>query len=391
KRQSGYIPKRIIIISLCILAGIICYSDRSNMSISIVYMANEFNWNHNTQGLVSSSFYFGYILTQIIGGALTDKFGGKRILGIGIGEGPVYPCFQSLISKWFPPEEQTRAVSAINVSNFIGMAISMPISNILGSSQLGWESIFLVFAIIGFIWSVIWHFYGTSDPRDYSNISKEELDWILKSKWTVYSDDNLGHNQSGFDDDRSENDMLLPNDQISSRPHYVHKIPWKFILSRREVWAIILGQLFNSWGFFILLNWLPFFYYEYFNTDINLVGYYTALPYFSYAIVGYIGGCICDYAIYQLKIPVLTVRRSANIIGCLGITVALLFMDIAPKYAGLIFALGNACAMVQAFLGVALTGWILGATDNNWKIVWWSCSLSYILQASIFVSWAGGE
>ncbi|CAG8795574.1 14235_t:CDS:2, partial [Racocetra persica] len=304
------------------------------MAIAIVYMAKEFNWNHTTQGLVSSSFYFGYFTTQIIGGALTDKFGGRIVLGIGAGEGATFPCIQSLITKWFPPEERSRAISIIFVSNFIGMAVAMPISNILGSSQLGWESIFWVFAIVGFIWSVIWHFYGKSAPRDYPGISKEELDWILESKSSSYSHDNFGHYQSGSreyititEDDhgiQNENDTLLPKNQISSRSHYIDKIPWKLIFSRREVWAILLGQFFNSWGYYILLNWLPIFYYEYFRVDINLIGYYTALPYFLYIIMGFTVGYICDYAIHQLKFRVLTVRRSVNIIGTFGISTSLL-------------------------------------------------------------------
>ncbi|CAG8724641.1 10510_t:CDS:2 [Racocetra fulgida] len=225
------------------------------MAIAIVYMAKEFNWNHTTQGFVSSSFYFGYFTTQIIGGALTDKFGGRIVLGIGVGEGATFPCIQSLITKWFPPEERSRAISIIFVSNFIGMAVAMPISNILGSN--------------------------------YPGISKEELDWILESKSSSYSHDNFGHYQSGSreyititEDDhgiQNENDTLLPKNQISSRPHYIDKIPWKLIFSRREVWAILLGQFFNSWGYYILLNWLPIFYYEHFHVDINLIGYYTGM------------------------------------------------------------------------------------------------------------------
>ncbi|RIB03564.1 major facilitator superfamily domain-containing protein [Gigaspora rosea] len=154
------------------------------MAIAIIYMAKEFNWNHSIQGYVSSSFYFGYISTQIIGGVLTDKFGCRRVLGtaaaiwslftlltpisaridiyclilcricLGIGEGLSYPAIFSLISKWFPPEEQSRAASIICVSSYVGMVITMPVSNLLGSSQFGWESIFWVFAIVGSIWSV---------------------------------------------------------------------------------------------------------------------------------------------------------------------------------------------------------------------------------------------
>ncbi|KAF0522628.1 MFS general substrate transporter [Gigaspora margarita] len=337
---SGYTPKRIITIILCIFAVMISYADRSNMSIAIVYMAKEFNWNHITQGIVLSSFYIGCLTTQVIGGVLADKFGGKRILGIGaatwtlftlltpisarvniyclilcriclgIGEGVTFSSISSLITKWFPPKERSRATSSVVVSIFIGMTIALPISNMLGSSQFGWESIFWVFAIVGFIWSVVWQFYGKSDPRDYSGISKEELDWILESKSSTYSEDNFEHYQSG------------------SR-EYIHKIPWKLIFSRREVWAILLGELFNSWGFFILLNWLPIFYYEYFHVNINLIGYYTALSYFLYIIMGFTSGYICDYAIHQLKLRVLTVRRSVNLIGSLGMSISLLFVSMS--------------------------------------------------------------
>ncbi|CAG8611728.1 18072_t:CDS:2, partial [Cetraspora pellucida] len=394
---------------------------RSNMAIAIGYMTKEFNWSHSTQGYISSSFYFGYITTQIIGGVLTDKFGGRRVLAIaaaawtlftlltpiaariniyclilcriclGIGEGPTYPCVHSLISKWFPPEERTRVVSAVTVSTFIGMAIAMPISNLLGSSQFGWESIFWVFAIFGSFWSVIWYLYGKSDPRDYSGISKDELDWILKNKSTISSENNFEHYQTIIDDKHripeNENDMLLPNNQISSGSFYVHKVPWKLIFSRREVWAILLCQSFSSWSFFILLNWLPIFYYEYFHVDIHLIGLYT-------------GGNICDCAINKLKIRVIIVRKSSNIIGTLGITISLLLipylaetsveglfmittgfalysfqaasflLDIAPNYAGVLCGLGITCGMVPAFFGVALTGWILEVTDNDWNIIW---------------------
>ncbi|RIB29298.1 major facilitator superfamily domain-containing protein [Gigaspora rosea] len=405
------------------------------MSIAIVYMAKEFNWNHITQGYVLSSFYIGYLTTQVIAGVLADKFGGRRILGIGaatwtlftlltpfstriniyclilcriclgIGEGVMFPCISSLITKWFPPKERSRATSAIIVSVFIGMAIALPISNMLGSSQFGWESIFWVFAIVGFIWSIIWHFYGKSYPRDYSGISKEELDWILEDKSSSYSEDNFKRYQS---DSRE----------------YIYKIPWKLIFSRREVWAILFGHFFNAWGFVILQNWLPIFFYEYFHVDINLIGYYTALPYFLYIILGFISGYISDYAIYQLKIRVLNVRRSVNLIGSLGISISLLLvtylaktslqglliitigfalysfiipsinisqMDIAPKYSGAIFGLATTCAVVPSFFAVELTGWILEITGNDWSIIWYICSLFYIFEALFYVCLVGDE
>ena len=54
------------------------------MSIAIVYMAKEFNWSSTVAGLIFTAFLIGYLATQIIGGALADRFGGKIVLGTGM-------------------------------------------------------------------------------------------------------------------------------------------------------------------------------------------------------------------------------------------------------------------------------------------------------------------
>ena len=40
-------------------------------------MATDFGWDSFFSGLVLSSFWAGYALTQILGGKLADKFGGQ--------------------------------------------------------------------------------------------------------------------------------------------------------------------------------------------------------------------------------------------------------------------------------------------------------------------------
>ncbi|XP_068332794.1 ascorbate transporter, chloroplastic-like [Pyrus communis] len=78
------IPKRWVIVLLCFTAFLLCNMDRVNMSIAILPMSQEFNWNSATVGLIQSSFFWGYLLTQILGGILADKIGGKRVLGFGV-------------------------------------------------------------------------------------------------------------------------------------------------------------------------------------------------------------------------------------------------------------------------------------------------------------------
>ncbi|KAF9597339.1 hypothetical protein IFM89_017242 [Coptis chinensis] len=60
-------PKRWVIVLLCFSAFLLCNMDRVNMSIAILPMSAEYNWNPATVGLIQSSFFWGYLLTQIAG------------------------------------------------------------------------------------------------------------------------------------------------------------------------------------------------------------------------------------------------------------------------------------------------------------------------------------
>ncbi|CAG8687216.1 6064_t:CDS:2, partial [Dentiscutata heterogama] len=308
----------------------------ANMSIAIIPMALEFSWSSTTQGFVLSSFFVGYLTTQIIGGVLSDRFGGKWVLSIaaalwtiftfltpiaakynllclilcriflGIGEGACLPCIHSLIAVWFPPEERSRVVGAVTSAGFIGIVVAMPISSLLVASSFGWESIFWIFGLVGCIWSIVWHFLGASSPINYPGISKEELSWILKSEYDV-NRNGLRFNQfessvSRMEDidpevessgtetaiEEYENTKLLKasnvqnylkvnnasNETLETLNSSKDEIPWKLIFSRQEVWAILVAQFCNCLGYYIMLNWLPTYYLDKFGVDIRNLGYF---------------------------------------------------------------------------------------------------------------------
>lgn len=58
--------------------------DKVNISVAIVPMARDFGWSPTTSGLVQSSFFWGYMLTQIPGGYVTSRIGGRKILPGGV-------------------------------------------------------------------------------------------------------------------------------------------------------------------------------------------------------------------------------------------------------------------------------------------------------------------
>jgi len=41
-------------------------------------------WDKTMQGAILSSFFYGYIVTQIPAGYLSGRFGGKRVMFIGM-------------------------------------------------------------------------------------------------------------------------------------------------------------------------------------------------------------------------------------------------------------------------------------------------------------------
>ena len=51
------------------------------MSELNVFQDGEFTWSKETQGLILGSFFWGYMTTQIAGGWLAARIGGKRVYG----------------------------------------------------------------------------------------------------------------------------------------------------------------------------------------------------------------------------------------------------------------------------------------------------------------------
>ena len=77
--KEGFWKTRYTVVLMCFAATFVCYIDRVNISVAIIPMAEELNWDLETQGAILSSFYVGYLLMQVGGGFLA----GGRNLGAG--------------------------------------------------------------------------------------------------------------------------------------------------------------------------------------------------------------------------------------------------------------------------------------------------------------------
>lgn len=92
--QPVWKKRRYLLVLLTFLGFINVYTLRINLSVGIVAMTQNttiehpdgsvtyeqaFDWNSKQKGLILSSFFYGYICTQMIGGFIANKIGGSRV------------------------------------------------------------------------------------------------------------------------------------------------------------------------------------------------------------------------------------------------------------------------------------------------------------------------
>ena len=97
----------------------------------------------------------------------------------------------------------------------------------------------------------------------------------------------------------------------------VDKIPWKKLLSRKEVWAIILSHFCHNWGVFILLTWMPSYYSTVLGFDLASAGLAAVYPWLCMAIMANLGGFLADRAVTK-GVDRTVVRKTMQTIGFMG-------------------------------------------------------------------------
>jgi len=72
------------------------YSPFDALSFLGVSNTLRFDWSESDQGLLLGSFFWGYLITQIPGGCLSQKYGGKTVFAAGM----IISSFFTFITPW---------------------------------------------------------------------------------------------------------------------------------------------------------------------------------------------------------------------------------------------------------------------------------------------------
>ena len=253
---SWFQARRTWIVLMCFVAFCACNLDRVNMAVAIMPMSVQYGWDSRTVGLVQSSFFWGYLLTQVAGGVWADRYGGKKVLGfgvvwwslatmltplaaqlglpvllaaraaMGVGEGVAMPAMNNLLSRWVPVQERSRSLALVYSGMYSGSVLGLALSPHM-IHALQWPSVFYVFGALGVVWWLVWESGAASNPSEDPLCTEEEKAYISAS--------------------------TPPSAAPAS-------IPWKKLLTRAPVWALIVSHFCHNWGTFILLTWMPTYY-----------------------------------------------------------------------------------------------------------------------------------
>jgi sugar phosphate permease len=273
------------VITLLLIAGIINYLDRTNLSIAAPEMMRELHLTATNIGLMGAVFAWTYGLMQLPSGWLVDRFGTKRVLSgaviwwslataltglcsklpaflgarflLGVGEAPCMPTCAKITSYWIPKQERDFASGLWDSGSKFGPAITPPL---LVTIMLlcGWRSLFFITGVMGLAFVVIfWFLYY--NPADDKHLSKAEYEYITAGG--------------------SGAEQRLTQASIS----------WLSLFKYRSVWGMVLGYFCTIWIWNIFLVFLPLFLLKTQGISLAKLGIYASIPWFG-GIVGEILG-----------------------------------------------------------------------------------------------------
>ncbi|XP_071483662.1 sialin-like [Diadema antillarum] len=406
--------------------GEYCQASDANSS-SCNEDTGEYEWDSSTQELILAGFFYGYLFTQLPGGWMADKFGGKYLFAFGVlctclcslafpflarvgvaavfasrvisglGEGMTFAAMYSMFAMWIPSKERSRlpvyTFSGSCLGNILGQAVSGSLANsdILG----GWPAPFFLFGTLGLIWFCVWLCLAFDSPAEHPRISTEERKYI----------------ESG----------------ISVKPRSKSKeVPWGKILTSMPVWAIVVAHLTACWCYFTLLTNLPIYMNNVLRLDLTTTGIFSAVPYAFQWLSMLLIGIPADRLINGGALPRTTVRKLLVVTGHLGfgitnalvgvsgcnsalsvvfLSLGLLFagvtfggyltntLDLAPAYSGSIGGLVQTAGPVSGILGPYAVG-VLTVDQNDllgWKKVFYIGFGITAFGALFFALFSSGE
>ncbi|XP_030764392.1 sialin-like [Sitophilus oryzae] len=441
----GKISTRYLLAILgCIGMGII-YGLKVNFHVAIVSMVNHtavggsdhgdaaedgpFVWSKMVQGLLLSSYFWGYLITQVPGGRIAELFSAKwvmffsvainvvgtllspimseihyaALIGIrvaqGMGGGVTFPGMHVLLAHWAPPNERSVMSSIVYAGTALG-TVSFMLAAGLIANYLDWKYVFYIEGSVSAIWLFLWMCMIADTPASQKLISPEEREYIMTS---------LDQKQASQ----------------STKSQETPKLPWKSALTSPAFLAILIAHTCSNWGWYMVLIELPLYMKGVLKFKISENAILTSLPFFTMWLFSIILSKTLDTLREKKKISTTAARKIATgfasivPLACFLVlcyvehrTLAVVLMtvattaiggifcgflsnhiDIAPNFAGTLVALTNSAATIPGIMVPIVVGKLTKDDDSirSWRIIFWVTIVLYVIEILVYMAFGSGE
>jgi ACS family glucarate transporter-like MFS transporter len=397
------IKVRHLVIGLLFVVTTINYADRATLSIAGSALGKELGFNAITMGYMLSAYAVSYVIAQIPGGLLLDRFGSRSIyllslalwsiftitqgfvgaltgfaaaaslyvmrLAVGFTSAPCFPANARIVSSWFPLAERGTATAIFNSAQYFALVAFAPLMGWL-VHEYGWPSVFFVMGGIG-LFAVLLFLRFIHSPLDHPDLGRGELDYI----------------ENGGALTRLDQKNVRRESQLTW--HNVRQI-----LSNSTLLGIYLGQYCINVLTYFFVTWFPIYLVQQRGMSILQAGFFTALPALCGFAGGLLGGVVSDFILRRTgsltmarKLPLLFGMLLAMsiaacnyvddqwlVVGIMGIGffgkgVAALgwaaVSDTSPKeLLGLSFSIFNTAGNLAGIVTPIIIGYIVASTGS---------------------------
>jgi sugar phosphate permease len=330
-----------IVLGLLCVMYLITYVDRVNVATAAGEIRRELGLSNTELGLVFSAFAYPYLLFQIFGGWVGDRFGPRRTLFacgliwaaatiltglssgllmlflvrvlLGVGEGATFPVATRAMQTWTTSGKRGFAQGITHAFARLGNAITPPIVAWL-VALVSWRGSFIALGLTSLVWVMIWVVYFRDNPADHSGITAEEL-------------------------------AALPT---TSKAIVGPQVPWA-ALTRRML-PVTVVYFCYGWTLWLYLNWLPSFFLHEYKLDIAKSALFSSAVFFAGVGGDLLGGTISD-GVLRRSGNLLKARRNVIMLGFLGAFVCLLPIFMTRELTPIVFSLAGGFFFAEIVIG----------------------------------------
>jgi MFS family permease len=385
------------------------YIDRNNVSTAAFVFKQDLHLTNTQVGLVFSAFAYPYLVFQIVGGWVSDRFGARLSLTVsaiiwgvatlltgkangltalicarlllGFGEGATFPTATRAMSDWLPETKRGFGQGITHSSARLGNALTPPIVAWLIAS-VTWRGSFIILGIISVGWALAWGWYFRDDPASHPAITSRELETL--------------------------------SDYSAKRCRPKKSVPWVSLTWR--MLPVTAVYFCYAWTLWLYLAWIPSFFLHSYGLKLQDSALFSAGVFFAGVIGNTFGGLLSDWILSRTGSRK-KARRDLVVIGflcSLGCMMPLLFshnlsaasiclslafffseftigpmwaipMDIAPRFAGSASGLMNTGTAFAAIISPLVFGFIIDKT-GNWELPFLG-SIVLLLAGAVLAFW----